>query len=278
VHLALASKQNGMKQLFLLLTGMSCLSVLSAQIKAGTITYEQKINLHKTIQDEQMRAMLPEFRASEYLLLFSDSVSVYKQMPDDEAPDPFASSGGARIMFRVAGGGGDLYKNLAEAKSIQVSEIGGRNFLITDSIRQQPWKLDPETKTILGYTCHKATRKIMQAAPMMRRMVMSGGEGKTDTTTQAGQGREVDVVAWYADELLSPTGPENYGQLPGVILELSVDDGATVYTAKEVKKTVDMKELKEPKKGKQVTRQEFMKMMSDMMPAGGGSRTMRFGA
>lgn len=267
-----------MKHFLLLVTGISCFGALSAQVKAGTITYEQKINLHRTIQDEQMKAMLPEFRTSQYLLLFSDSVSLYKQMPDDEAPDPFASSNGPRIVFRANNGGGDLYKNLAEAKSIQVSEIGGRNFLITDSIRQQPWKLDAETKTILGYTCHKATRKLMQAAPMMRRIVMGGDEAKTDTTTQAGKGREVDVVAWYADELLSPTGPENYGQLPGVILELNVDNGATVYTAREVKKTVDIKELKEPKKGKLVTRQEFMKMMSDMMPAGGGARTMRFGA
>ncbi|HVZ25836.1 MAG TPA: GLPGLI family protein [Sediminibacterium sp.] len=267
-----------MKSLLFFVIGLSGTIAVSAQIKAGTITYEQKINLHRTIQDEQMKAMLPEFRTGEYLLLFSDSISLYKQMPEDEAPDPFASSGGARIMFRVAGGGGDLYKNLAEAKSIQVSEIGGKNFLITDSIRQQPWKLDPATKTILGYTCHKATRKIMQGGPMMRRMIMNGGETKTDTSTQTEKGREVEVVAWYADELLSPTGPENYGQLPGVILELNVDNGATVYTAKEVKKTVDTKELKEPKKGKQVTRQEFMKIMSEMMPSGGGARTIRFGA
>jgi hypothetical protein len=57
---------------------------------------------------------------------------------------------------------------------------------------------------------------------------------------------------------------------------LDVDNGTTVYTATEVKKSVDQKELKEPKKGKVVTRQEYMKMMSDMM-GNMGSGAVRFG-
>ncbi|MDE3251564.1 MAG: GLPGLI family protein, partial [Bacteroidota bacterium] len=97
----------------------------------------------------------------------------------------------------------------------------------------------------------------------------------SDTTQKASAGREVEVVAWYADDLLSPTGPENYGQLPGVILQLNVDNGTTVYTATEVSKKVDLKELKEPKKGKVMDRKDFMKMMNDMMSNQGGN--FRFG-
>ncbi len=154
--------------------------------------------------------------------------------------------------------------------------MGGKNFLILDTIKQQPWKLSEETRQLLGYTCHKATRKITQQAPTMRRMMVTNGGATQDTTTQApAKGKEVEVVAWYADNIISPAGPEGFGQLPGVILQMDVDNGATVYTAKEVKKTVDAKELKEPKKGKLITRPEYMKMMMDMMSGGGGS--IRFG-
>jgi GLPGLI family protein len=277
-------KTDHMKRSFLLLSGLLSLASIQAQVKEGTIYYELKTNMHKMIADEQVRAMMPEFRTAKYMLLFSDSVSVYKTVPEDEAPDPFASNGGGVTrIIRMGSDGGDLYKNFAQAKSIQTSEMGGKNFLIVDSIRQQPWKLSEETKQIQGHLCHKATRKIMQPAPTMRRMVMSGGGSPTEDTTmkKAAQGKEVDVVAWYADDIISPVGPESYGQLPGVILHLDVDNGTTVYTATEVKKTVDQKELKEPKKGKVVTQAEYTKMMMDLMnsqmqgmPRGG---VVRFG-
>lgn len=261
-----------MKRIVFLCTGMLSLTALQAQVKEGTIIYEQKTNLHKSIQDEQMKAMVPEFRTAKFMLLFSDSISMYKVVPEDEAPDPFAGGNGPRVMIRTGGpgGSGDLYKNFSQAKSIQSSEIGGKYFLITDSIRQQPWKLGTDTKTILGYTCHKATRKVMQSSGGMRRIVMGGGTPDTSGQNRQ-QTREVEIVAWYADNIVSPVGPENYGQLPGVILQLDVDNATTVYTATEVKKTVDQKDLKEPKKGKAVTREEFSKMLRDMMGGGGGS-------
>ncbi|MES2370999.1 MAG: GLPGLI family protein [Bacteroidota bacterium] len=269
-----------MKRILFTLTAIVSFSFSQAQVKEGTVYYDQKTNMHRTITDEQMKAMIPEFRTAKYMLLFSDSVSMYKTIPEDEAPDPFAGGGG-RMVIRMGGAaGGDLYKNLSQAKAVQSSELGGKNFLIVDSIRQQPWKLGTETKTILGYTCHKATRKIMQPIRSVMRMSMSqGGTTTTDTTNRsAPPSKEVEVVAWYADDLISPVGPESYGQLPGVILQLDVDNGQTVYTATDVKKTVDQKELKEPKKGKIVTRQEYQKLMMDMMsnqmPMGAGM--MRF--
>jgi len=268
-----------MKRTFLLLTALTCFAALQAQVKEGTIYYEQKVNMHRVITDEQMRAMIPEFNTSKYMLLFSDSVSVYKTVPADEAPDPFAGGGGPRMVFNMGGARGDLYKNFAQLKSIQTSEIGGKNFLIVDSIRQQPWKLGSETRQVLGHLCHKATRKVMQAAGPVRRIVMNGGGGATQDTTQKGApGKEVEVVAWYADDIISPVGPESYGQLPGVILQLDVDNGATVFTATDIKKTVDQKDLKEPKKGKVITRPEYIKMMNDMMGGGGmPGGAIRFG-
>ncbi|MBV9986225.1 MAG: GLPGLI family protein [Chitinophagaceae bacterium] len=255
-----------MKRFFLLLSGCLSIAALQAQIKQGTIIYERKTDMHRMIQDDQMRAMIPQFRSSKHMLLFSDSVSVYKAVPEDEAPDPFAGGGGVRMVFRGGGSdGGDLYKNFAQAKSVQANELAGKNYLIVDTIKQQPWKLGTETQTILGHTCHKATRKLTQAGGGMMRTISMNGNGSQRADSSRPQTKEVDVVAWYADDIISPVGPDSHGQLPGVILQLDIDNGGTVFTATEIKPTVDQKELKEPKKGKLVTRQEYMKIQSDLM-------------
>jgi len=264
----LTLKPNYMRKVLLSLTCLTGFLMAKAQQKEGTIVYERKINMYKTITDEQMRAMMPEFRTSKHMLLFSDSISVYKAIPEDEAPDPFAGGpGGGRMVMRFGNEGGDLYKNFSQSKSIQTSELGGKNFLIVDSIKAQPWKLSMETKQILGHTCHKATRKVAAPQMTMRSVTMSaGGSISKDTTTQKPvAAKEMEVVAWFADNIISPVGPESYGQLPGVILELDVDNGRTIYSAKEIKPTVDAKELKEPKKGKVITQEEYRKLVMQMM-------------
>ncbi len=43
----------------------------NAQLKEGKIVYEQRIDLHRRMQDEQMRAMVPQFRASRFELNFA---------------------------------------------------------------------------------------------------------------------------------------------------------------------------------------------------------------
>lgn len=268
-----------MRKVLLSLTCLTGFLMANAQQKEGTIVFERKINMYKTITDEQMRAMMPEFRTSKHMLLFSDSISVYKAIPDDEAPDPFAGAGGGgpRMIMRFGNDGGDLYKNFSQSKSILSTELGGKNFLIVDSIKPQPWKLSMETKQILGQTCHKATRK-MPAPQMTMRSITMGGGGSVnrDTTVQKPVApKDWEVVAWFADNLISPVGPESYGQLPGVILELDIDNGRTVYTAKEIKATVDAKELKEPKKGKVVTQEEYRKLMQQMMQNQGGPSMFR---
>jgi len=270
-----------MKKALFLITAAIGFGSVQAQIKQGTIVYERKINAHRTITSEQMRAMVPEFRISKHILMFSDSISLYKLIPENEAPDPFAGGGGGiRMTFNIGGSdGGELFKNFTQSKSILSSELAGKNYLIVDSITQQPWKLTNETKQILGYTCLKATRKITVQPTQQRVMVLGGGNANPVRDTTRPQPREIEVVAWYAQDIISPVGPDSHGQLPGVILQLDSDNGATVFTALEIKKEVDQKLLKEPKKGKTVTASEFNKMRMDMiqqqMQGGGGG--IRFG-
>ena len=266
-----------MKRFFLFFAGTISLAALHAQMKEGTIIYERKINMHKMIQDEQMRAMMPEFRTSKHILLFSDSSSLYKTIPEDEAPDPFESnSGGAHIIIRTNGSdGNELFNDFTKSKSIELRELGTKSFIIEDSIRTPKWKLSDETKTILGHLCHKAVtqQKMMGGATI--RINTNGGGADTTKKMEKAEPKMIDVIAWYADDIQSPVGPETNGGLPGVILLLDVNQSQMVYTATEIKKEVNKKELKEPTKGKKVTKAEYMKLMQEMMNNQGGPGMMR---
>jgi GLPGLI family protein len=229
-----------------LLTAHACM----AQIKEGTIVYERKIDMHKRIQDEQMKAMIPQFRSTKHQLLFSDSTSIYKVVAEDEAPDPFASEGGPRVVMRMGGSEGEQYRNFSQSKLVESRELGAKTYIIQDSIKQQPWKLTDETKTILNYSCKKATR-----------------------TNERGQ----TIEAWYTESIPCPAGPEGFASLPGAILQINVNNGDVVYNATSVSDKVDKKEIKEPTKGKKISKEEFAKMMTEMYgaPGPGGGRVIR---
>ena len=48
-----------------------------------------KIDVHRHLEDDQMKAMVPQFQIGQYELFYRDSVCFYNAVPKDEAPDPF---------------------------------------------------------------------------------------------------------------------------------------------------------------------------------------------
>jgi GLPGLI family protein len=224
------------------------ISVLKAQLQ-GTIIYERKMDMNRRMDDEQTKAMLPQFRTSRHLLMFSDSISVYKVVPEDEAPDPFDNGSGPRMMIRMGPGeNGVLYRNFTRQEIKEQTEFADKKYIIDDTIRIQPWKLAEDTKVILGRTCKKATM-----------------------TTPTGN----EIIAWYAEDLATPAGPENYGGLPGAVLGIDMNKGEIVLTAIEIKSKINSKELAEPKDGKHITRADFQKKIEEVLgPAGPGGRRM----
>ena len=87
----------------LLIALTSITTTATAQMKEGKISYERKINMHRNLPDPQMKSMIPEFRTDKFELIFNESVSLFRSVVDDEAPDPFANAGG--------GGGGGMRFN-----------------------------------------------------------------------------------------------------------------------------------------------------------------------
>lgn len=232
-----------MKRIIALLIATAIYQWVAAQVKEGKITYEEKIDVHRRIpkENEQMKAMLPQFRSNKYELLFADNKSLY-QKQEEEADLSEQPQG--RIVMRFGGAENIYFKDFSTSKSIEKRDLMEKEFIVEDSIRNINWKLvDGETKTILGHVCKKAT-------------------GKSE--------RGLDLVAWYAEDIVLSSGPGQFSGLPGLILVLDINNGEITYTAQEIKETVKKADIKAPTKGKKVTPEEFVKIRKELLGDGNG--------
>jgi hypothetical protein len=81
----------------LILTG---LHPATAQTTEGKIVYEQKVDLHRRIPEDnqQMRSMVPPSRTTKYELHFADNQSLFKA--SEEEPDMTEQNNGG-VVIRI---------------------------------------------------------------------------------------------------------------------------------------------------------------------------------
>jgi GLPGLI family protein len=209
---------------------------LSAQSE-GKITYQVKINIHRTLPPDrqEMKEMVPEFNIVHDKLVFKENESYYT--PVEEEPDEEESTaGGMRMKIRRPEI--EYYFNNAQLLKITYREFFGKHYLIKDSIRISPWKMQDETKNVGGYLCKRAAY--------------------TDTV------RNHQIVAWYTDKIKAFLGPEAFNTLPGTVLQVDINNGERVITAEKIE-FVPLKksELKIPSGGIQLNESEFAKIVED---------------
>jgi GLPGLI family protein len=246
-----------------------------AQVKEGKILYERTMQLNIRIDDDNpaMQNMIPRERKDKFELLFTEGKSLWQPLEDDSQEDmSFGDGGGMRMVFRMPGSDDITFHNIAQSKKVEQRELGGKSYIIADSIRKTSWKVAGETKVILGHNCMKATTQRTQEN---MRMTMDNGEAKRERVTDT-----LNIVAWFTNEIPGSFGPEMYqGQLPGTILEIDVNNGRNSFKAIEISPKVDVAKVKEPSKGKKASAEEFAKerekLMQEMMQNGGGPGGMR---
>lgn len=221
-----------MKNIFTLALALAT-TALFAQ-KEGIIKYEEKINVHRKMTGEaaKYKEMVPEFSTNNMELWFNEEVAKYASATTFN-PDQVVETeqGGMRMMMRMMGANSEHFYDMEKAQAVEQREFMSRIFLIEDKETEQPaWKMSPEQKKILDYTCMKATLQ-------------------KDSTT---------IVAWFTPQIPVKVGPRGINQLPGLILEADINDGDLIISATEVKlEKVDKSKLTMPKKGKKVSNEEF---------------------
>ena len=240
-----------------------------AQVKEGKIIYERTMQLQIQIADNNpaMQNMIPRERKDRYELSFANNKSLWQRMEDAQGDEMNFGGDGAQIRFVMPGSDDITYHSIDEMKKTDQRELGGKTFIVNDSIRRMNWKVAGESKVILGHNCMKATSQRTQEN---MRMNMDNGNMTRQRVTDT-----LNIVAWFTNEIAGSYGPDIYqGQLPGTILEIDINNGRNSFRAVEISEKTDVAKIKEPVKGKKVTADEFAKerekLFSEMQQNGGG--------
>jgi GLPGLI family protein len=118
-------------------------------------------------------------------------------------------------------------RNFEKETKAELLEMLGRVYVLEDSLKAPNWKIMNQLKDIAGHVCMKAVTE----DPI----------------------RNQKITAWFAQDIESLAGPEQYFGLPGLILELDINEGDVVVTATDVQLREVGKEAAVPKmKGKKI--------------------------
>ena len=224
-----------MKKIFLVIATIMCahIGARAQYTTTGKIEYERKVNIYAQMEEmgdenewfERIKSQIPKFQSTFFDMVFDTARSIYK--PGREAP-----GGNTFKMF----GGGPATENIVltdfvAGKVKAQKTIYEQKFIVEDSARKIDWVVKDEIRTIADFKCHKAVGRICDS---------------------------VYVVAFYTEDIVASGGPEMFGGLPGMILELAIPRLHTTWTADKVE-LIPPKEtdFTMPEKGKKVNEKEL---------------------
>lgn len=221
-----------------------CTVNVFSQIKNGVITYGVvKSETEKFSDNEFLNKVERELKQIESLFtatLFFDKEQAYFSLNDIVLPedkDVGLYAGLLDMQFKVyENRGNKIFRRFVN--NTRIGEV-----VKTDTL-QYNWVITNETKDISGYKCYKATT------------LRYSDSGVMD--------EKYAISAWFTPKIPVPYGPNGYGKLPGLILELQ-SFMSTIYV-----KTINLNVEEELKfdtleKYPQLTSDEIYKYMMSSM-------------
>jgi GLPGLI family protein len=213
-------------------------------IVKGKIEFERKTNLHKQLdneEDETFRNMIkksvPQTKTNYFDLYFNGSKTIYtpgrEAVTTQKVPEWMDGPATDNIVYT------DLTQQIYNSQKTVFEDV----FNIQDTVRKINWKITPDTRTIAGFDCRRATAVIMDS---------------------------VFVVAFYSDQIVAAGGPESFAGLPGMILGLAIPRLNTTWFATKLE-LIDVKEtsLVPPKKGKKTNVTALKEQLKSVMKGWG---------
>lgn len=130
-----------------------------------------------------------------------------------------------------------IYRDLAQRRMQDIIKLLGKVYIIEDTLISQEWKILNDLKEVAGHICMNASW--------------------TDTV------KSQKVIAWFALDIPLSAGPERFCGLPGLILEIDINNGALVLTADKIEYTSVVDHLDFPKKlkGKHLTEIDYQTIL-----------------
>ena len=228
---------------------------------------EMSPDMKKRIE-ERMKSMFEKT----FILTFNKEESIYEEEEKLEAP-----GGGGMRFGGFSMTGGDQYKNVKENKLLIEQEFFGKQFLVNDELQKLDWVMTAETKQIGKYMAMKATAVVkldntdfMSARRRDRGQDNEDSAKASDSTKTNNSMDEIEipktqtVTDWYTPQIPINQGPGEYWGLPGLILEISAGR-TTILCSKIVLNPGEKEQIKRPSKGKEVTQEEYSKIVKEKM-------------
>ncbi|RMG87954.1 MAG: GLPGLI family protein [Bacteroidetes bacterium] len=209
--------------------------------KEGRVHYVEIVQFKIDLPESEahLAAQFPTEQKTRKVLIFNEKEALYQNYDPhadtDQVFEQASEDGDVQIKMVFSLPENKTWHNFETGEVVSQQEVFGRKFLISGP-QNHAWKLTTEQKIIADFVCTKA---ILQ-----------------DTSQH--------VVAWFTPEIPIAVGPLDYGQLPGLILELDINNGEqkTVATAVEWGR-VEPGAIQKPTKGKKVTWAEFEKIVEE---------------
>ncbi|MGI8634548.1 MAG: GLPGLI family protein, partial [Segetibacter sp.] len=133
-------------------------------ILKGKIEFEKKTNLHRQLdfeEDESWRNMIkksmPQIKTSYFDMYFNGNKTVYtpgrEVVSAQKVPEWFDGPANDNTVFT------DLDQQMFSSQKTVFEDV----FNIQDTVRKIQWKITPDTRTIAGFECRKATSVVMDS-------------------------------------------------------------------------------------------------------------------
>ena len=209
---------------------------LKAQALEGTIRYLRTQNwakmmssveyISKNQRDRQMYMWGTRSEWKTYSLLhFNATESKYEDSEEEAEPGNEGWSNRKETYF--------MKRNFKDNTLFDGITLLGKTYLIHDTIVPPAWKIMNDMKEVAGHICMNASLN--------------------DTL------RKQNTLVWFALDMPVSSGPERFIGLPGIILEVDINNGALIMTADKIELKPLTTELDVPVKikGKKITMNEY---------------------
>jgi len=222
-----------------------CFSVLSYAQNNGKAFYTKKSS--HNFEDIEGLDINPQIMSSfksvnntinniEFLLTFNDSLAIYEEIKNLGMEVKNSKTQFAKVF---SGYNGPSYYNF---KTEKITQKQG-SYLVEKNLTDYKWVLTKEKLIIDHFTCYKATTVLK----------LQGRSGEILRP----------VTAWYTTDINPSAGPDGFGGLPGLIIQLEVNK--VVTTLKKIEFSNKPINIKLPTKGKKITQEEFDLLMKEMV-------------
>lgn len=230
------------KILFLIL--LFCPALVFSQPMEGRIRYlvthnwtKKMAHLDYMSKESRERAAYMWGSRSEwkmyYNLFFNDNQTKFEESPEkaDPTEDDYTYSWRKETFF--------LKRNYDNNTLFDARTLLGKPYIIEDSLVKPKWRILNDLKEVAGHVCMKAVL--------------------TDTL------RKQKIEAWFAQDIPHQGGPDSFFGLPGMILEIDVNEGAMTLSADliELKKLGTELDAPAKLKGKKIKKVDYDKIVKD---------------